>query len=119
MGRGSGVDSTASDGQRHRTTLAELGRVLREGAAQAESAGRLDQTVLAGRHRLPSVDRPDLLVDDCRALGVPDPDSNGAVGALFIAACKAGVIQPVGLVQSRRRSRHASWQRRWVEGAAA
>ena len=56
--------------------------------------------------------------DTCRELGVPEPSHPNHVGAFFMAAAKAGVIRPVGFVQSTRRQRHAAWMRQWVGGAA-
>lgn len=57
--------------------------------------------------------------DEVRELGVPDPQNPNAVGAQFMAAARAGLIRPVGFVQSRRPSRHAAWLRQWVGGEAA
>jgi hypothetical protein len=56
--------------------------------------------------------------DEIRDLGVPEPSSPNVIGALFMANCRWGIIKPAGFVQSRRRSRHAGWQRQWVGGDA-
>ena len=101
-------------------TLAALGEKLRdEGIARAD--GSLDtwtrscwQTAI---NYWASTGLP-FGADECRELGVPEPTSPGAIGAIFMANSRAGIIQPAGFVQSRRPSRHASWQRQWVGGDA-
>lgn len=55
--------------------------------------------------------------DTCREIGAPEPSHPNHVGAFFMAMARAGVIRPVGFVQSRRRQRHAAWTRQWVGGA--
>ena len=58
----------------------------------------------------------DVLVDE---VGMPPVSgSPNAIGGLFIAAARAGLIRRVGFTTSRRRSRHAGIQRIWM-GAAS
>lgn len=99
-------------------TLAELGKLLRdEGTARA--AGNADRwwwsCATTGLLHLASVGT-EFTADALPALGIPAPDHPNRVGALFIAASKAGVIRPVGFTTSGRRSRHAGVQRVWVGG---
>jgi hypothetical protein len=46
-------------------------------------------------------------VDSVTELGVLEPTRPGAVGAIFLAAHRAGLIAPVGYQTSTRPSRHA------------
>lgn len=50
---------------------------------------------------------------DVTELGVPDPDHGNRWGGLFQAACKAGLIEPVGYAESRRPSRAGGVCRVW------
>lgn len=114
----SGVDSTTTGDHFAPATLAELSRRLRdEGIARADGATdpwtkSCWQTAIS---YWASTGLP-FGADECRELGVPEPSSPGAVGALFLSNCRAGLIKPVGFVQSRKASRHASWQRQWIGG---
>lgn len=58
---------------------------------------------------------------DVTLLGVPDPDHPNRWGALFQAAARAGLIEPVGYHRSRRPGRHGGVCRVWkgTEKAAA
>jgi hypothetical protein len=112
--------STGSGDKTTPATLAALGEKLRdEGIARANDA--LDawtrscwQTAI---NYYASIGQP-FGADECRELGVPEPASPGAIGALFMANSRAGTIRPAGFVQSRRPSRRASWQRQWIGGDA-
>jgi hypothetical protein len=112
---------TASPQHPSLNTLQALNQQLRdEGIARAAAA--LDSWTRScwqvGIAYWASVGRP-FGADEVRELGVPEPSSNGAVGAQFVAAANAGLIRPVGFVQSRRPSRHRSWQRQWIGSEAA
>jgi hypothetical protein len=50
--------------------------------------------------------------EDVRDL-VGDPPTPNAFGAVFLQASRAGVIEPVGFVKSRRIQRHRSWTQTW------
>lgn len=56
---------------------------------------------------------------DVIALGIPEPDSNGRMGALFRAARARGEIEPVGYQPSTQPSRHGSVVRVWRGRRAA
>ena len=56
---------------------------------------------------------------DVIALGMPEADSNGRMGALFRAACARGEIEPVGYQPSTQPSRHGSVVRVWRGRRAA
>lgn len=115
------AQSTGSGDRSAPVTLAELGKLLRdEGTARA--AGNADRwwwsCATTGLLHLASVGT-EFTADALPALGIPAPDHPNRVGALFIAASKAGVIRPVGFTTSARRSRHAGTQRVWVGSEAA
>src|SRR4051794_30252234 len=101
--------------------LAVPGRLLRE-EGMARASGGLDAWTRrcwqAGIGSHAATGRP-FGADEVRELGVPEPTSSGVVGALFMACCRAGLIQPHGFVQSRRPFRHASRRRQWIGGQAA
>jgi hypothetical protein len=50
--------------------------------------------------------------EDVRAV-VGDPESPPAMGAAFLRASKAGLIEPVGISKSTRIQRHGGWARTW------
>jgi hypothetical protein len=50
--------------------------------------------------------------EDIRAV-VGDPDSPGAMGAVFLQASRAKLIEPVGISRSTRIERHGGWARTW------
>lgn len=96
-------------------TLEALSRLLRdEGIARANAncdewwANCFDAAV----GYLASTGVP-FTADDVRDL-IPASDQPNRVGARFYAACRAGLIQPVGFTLSRSRSRHAGVLRTWV-----
>src|SRR4051812_26282914 len=101
--------------------LAVFGRLLRE-EGMVRASGRLDVwTRRCWQAGIGSYAATGLSLgaDEVRELGVPESSSPGAVGALFMACCRAGLIQPHGFVQSRGPFRHACWQRQWIGGEAA
>jgi hypothetical protein len=101
--------------------LAVFGRLLRE-EGMARASGGLDAWTRrcwqAGIGSHAATGRP-FGADEVRELGGPEPTSSGVVGALFMACCRAGLIQPHGFVQFRRPFRHASRRRLWIGGQAA
>jgi hypothetical protein len=71
------------------------------------------RTALQAIKHLVAVGRP-FTADDVRDLGVPDPPSPKAAGALFGGLSRSGLIEPVGYVKSRHPTAHAATVRVWL-----
>jgi hypothetical protein len=115
------AESRATSDDSTPSTLANLGRLLREEAV-ARVNGSMDRwwrsCATAGLLHLAALGEP-FSADRLWDLGVPEPSHPNYLGALFIAASKQGVIRPVGFTQSHRPSRRAGVQRVWVGGGDA
>ena len=68
---------------------------------------------LAGVQHLAAIGEP-FTAHDVAQLGVPDPDHPARWGALFRAARTEGLIVPVAIVPSTRRTVHGALVRLWV-----
>ncbi|SCX37990.1 hypothetical protein SAMN03159343_0260 [Klenkia marina] len=115
------AETTATPALPALLTLQQLNRLLRdEGIARADESldGWTRSCWQTGIAYWASTGW-EFTADEVRALGVPDPANPNAVGAQFMAAARAGLIRPMGFVQSRRPSRHGAWLRQWVGGDAA
>jgi hypothetical protein len=116
---GSIRNSTANNVPLPRTTLAELGCILREeGIARANNSTDAwwRSCADAAIKYLAALDEP--FSSDHMAALVPEPDHPCRWRDRFHAAVWDGVIQPVGDVLSTRPSRHRGVQRLYRGGAA-
>lgn len=89
------------------------GDLLEELAANVPAWDRA--VVMQAIEHLAGTDRV-FTADDLHSLGIPLPPHPNHIGALFSAAHKAGLIQPVGYAPSAREGRNGSVVRTWRGG---
>ncbi|GAB3349977.1 hypothetical protein [Modestobacter lapidis] len=114
------ADCRASGDSSARLTLDELNRLLQDEKLQAtfESADKWTRSCWSTAIEHLAASGVPFCSDTCREIGAPEPSHPNHIGAFFMAAAKAGIIRPVGFIQSTRRQRHAAWMRQWVGGDA-